>query len=60
MLEGDVPMEVGGETRWYGSTKKERLEERQWMMRRSRVERGIMMLEERLTGDGNMIDLDIS
>jgi len=52
MLEGNVPMKVGEETRWYGSTRKERMEERQWMMRRSRVQKGVMMLAERRVEDG--------
>lgn len=52
MLEGSVPMEAGGETRWYGSTRRERLEESQWMRRRSRVQEGVMMLDERIVSIG--------
>jgi len=53
MLEGNVPMEVGEETRWYGSTRRERMEERQWMMRTSRVQKGVMMLDERIMSAGS-------
>lgn len=52
ILEGNVPMEVGEETRWYGSTRRERLEERQWMMRRERIQKGVMMLDERISSVG--------
>jgi len=57
MLEGNVPMEAGEETRWYGSTRRERLQEREWMMRRSRVQKGVRMLEDRTTKYGSRMEV---
>lgn len=48
MLEGDLPMEIGAETRRYGSTKREREEEREWKLRKERVLKGRLMLEKRM------------
>lgn len=51
MLEGEVPMQVGAETRRYGSTKREKREIREMEVRRVRKGRAREMLRERRGGE---------